>query len=75
MKLYIVELENGLISAVEKETLVQQFNCEKKDFYANIDMLLMHFHIDNIELIYLRNLSQLEGIFKKRGFSFRTTSI
>lgn len=73
MKFYIVELGNGLISAVEEETLTQKFNCEKKDFYDYIGMTLMHYHIDNIELDFLRNLSQLEDIFKKRGIPFRTT--
>ena len=73
MKLYIIELENGLVSAVEEETLTQQFNCEKKDFYDNIGITLMHYHVDSIELDFLRNLSQLEDIFKKRGLPFRTT--
>ena len=72
-KLYIVEVpETGTVSAVDDQTLVQLFNCEKQDFYKNLDMVVMKYANANstIELKFLVGLWQLEKIYEERGVPF-----
>jgi hypothetical protein len=72
MKLYIVELENGLISGVNAESMVQLFNDTKENFYQMLIYTLGHYHIDNLELEWVK-FCDLEEKYKEKRLTFNVT--
>lgn len=72
MKLYIVELKNGLVSAVSAESMIQLFNDTKENFYQMLICTLGHYHIDNLELEWVK-LCDLEGKYAEKGLTFNVT--
>lgn len=69
MKLYIVELKNGLISAVNAETMVQLFNDAKENFYQMLNCTLGHYHTDNLELEWVK-FCDLKEKYAEKGLTF-----
>lgn len=69
MKLYIVELENGLVSAINSETMVQLFNDNKDNFYQMLKCTLGHYHVDNLELEWVP-FCNLEQKYTEKGLEF-----
>lgn len=69
MKLYIVELDNGLVSAINADTMVQLFNDTKEKFYDMLGVTLMHHHVDNLELEWVK-FYQLEKKYAEKGLKF-----
>lgn len=68
MKLYIVELETGLVSGVDAESMRQLWNKPKSEFYPMLVCTLGRNRIDSLELEWL-STKELEQKYAEKGIN------